>query len=448
VAYALPIFVNREALEGRHIFYILGCHVAFLVGVMLVPQARPQASDTPRPPQITVPMIWAVGLIGLLGNFFVSYDGLSTSSVGLVDRITGDELETIRLERFTSSAVAQGGPFAILEFLAAASTVFVCLLTAGVLSQLSVTRAQTKKLVVAAVVTVLFVSFNALLIMGGRMGLVLLLLAAFLGAKMDPQRAFFRAVGGTLGRAKPIVYTLLLIAALWSVWYFATTFAKKRIGATSPLVSLAQYHRAKPTPMVEEVVAQNEDLQYVLLNFSYLTVPLTTLVYYYDMPEGQFPGPYWGQYNFSGPVTFLMRRMGMLQDQQTVAEIRNSATLYLRVMGYGDNVWPTFLRDFALDVGWKGVPIVMLLLGFGAELAMRGARQDGNFIGKVLGLLTGVLLIFSIAHSLLIIEIFQKAFWFCFALLIYRRIFPVVQRKGKLQNKIDPHLSRPNSAMP
>jgi uncharacterized membrane protein YeaQ/YmgE (transglycosylase-associated protein family) len=112
----------------------------------------------------------------------------------------------------------------------------------------------------------------------------------------------------------------------------------------------------------------------------------------------------------------------MVKDQQTVTDIRNEATRYLRVMGYGDNVWPTLLRDLALDVGWLGVPIVMFVFGWASELIMRGARQDGNFLGKVLGLLTGVLLVFSIAHSLLILETFQKAFWLCFALLIYGRI--------------------------
>ena len=422
-AYALPIFHNRETLEGRHVLYIMLCHGAFLAGVLIVPRARAAAKGAPQDEaEITLPMLVGVGVVGLLGNFFVAYDGLSTSTVGLLERLTGDALETVRLERFSSAAVMRGGKFASLEFLSAASTVFVCLMTAGVAQKLSLKRAHMRALIAATIFSILFVAFNALLILGGRMGLVLLLVGAGLGALMDPQRTLFRYIDRGLGRAKGAVYTLLIAAVIGAVWFFATVFVKDRIGETPPLVSLYQYHRAEPTPAIAELVEGQEQWQYALLSFSYITVPVTTLVYYYDMPSGQFPGPYWGQYNFSGPTTFAMRRMGMVRDQQTLQDIRNEATRYLRVMGYGDNVWPTLLRDLALDVGWFGVPVVMFLLGWGAELVMRSARQDGQFLAKVLGLLTGVLLVFSIAHSLLIIETFQKAFWVCFALIIYRRL--------------------------
>jgi hypothetical protein len=276
VAYALPIFVNRESVEGRHIFYIVTCHVAFLIGVMLVPQTKPQAVTGPRAPQITLPMIWSVGLIGLLGNFAVCYDGLSMSSVGMLERINGTGLEAIRMERVAAVAMLNGGPVAFLEFLSAASTVFVCLLTAGVLNELNLQSSQKRWLSFTAGFTLVFVAFNALMIAGGRMGLVLLLMAAILGAKMDPKRALFAYLDRVLGRAKVLTYALLLIASLWSVWYFATSFAKQRIGTASPLVALSQYHRASLTPWVEEASSQHEDVQFALLNFSYLTVPLTT----------------------------------------------------------------------------------------------------------------------------------------------------------------------------
>lgn len=420
--YALPIFHNRETLEGRHVLYILLCHATFLVGVLLVPQAKKRSEEEAGIIQITLLMLASLAAIGLMGNFFITYDGISTSRVSLADRFTAEGLEIVRRERFSGPSPSGGGPFASLEFLSSASTVYVCLLAAGVAQKLVMKRWMMGSLIAAAILSVMFVAFNALVIQGGRMGLVLLLMGIGLGSLMDPKRTLLRYIDRSLGRAKGGVYTLLLAGALGAVWFFATTFVKDRGGDSSPLVGLYQYHRASPTPWVEEVIAGDETLQYALLSFSYVTVPLTTLVYYYDMPNGQFPGPYWGQYNFAGPTTFIMRRLGMVKDQQTVSDIRNEATRYLRVMGYGDNVWPTLLRDLALDTGWMGVPIVMFLLGWAAEMIMRGARQDGNFLGKVLGLLTGVLLVFSIAHSLLILETFQKAFWLCFALLIYGRL--------------------------
>ena len=424
IAYALPIFENRESLEGRHVLYIMLCHIAFLVGVLLVPRAVPNHKHPDADAAlINFHMLAAIGMAGLLGNFAVAYDGLHISSVSLLDRFTAEGLEMTRRERFSLSA-GKLGPLLSLEFLASATTIFVCMMTAGVAQRLTLTRWQMRSLVAGTVISVLFVAFNTLVVHGGRLYFVLLLVGAGLGALIDPKRVLLRSIDRSLGWAKGAVYTLLLAGTIGSVWFFTTTFVKGRIGEeTPPLVSLYQYHRAAPTPLVEELIGGDETLQYALLSFSYLTVPLTTLAYYYDMPNGQFPGPYWGQYNFSKPTLFTMRRLGMVKDQMTVGDIRGEATRYLRVMGYGDNVWPTMLRDVAFDVGWVGVPIVMLLLGWGAEMIMRGSRMDGNFIVKVLALLTSVLLVFSIAHSLLILDAFQKAFWFCFALLIYRRIF-------------------------
>lgn len=422
IAYALPIFINREHIEGRHILYIFLCHAVFLAGVMLVPRVnRPSGAPTDQL-QITLSMLALIGLVGMFGTFSAIYDGLATSKVGLWERLSGQNLETIRIEKVANAMMMRGGPLASFEFLASASTVYVCLITAGVASKMNLKRWQFKSLIAGAFLLVSMVAFNALLIQGGRMGIILLALGALLGAMMDPDRALFRLIDQGLGRAKGAVYTLLCFGAVASIWFFATSFIKDRGGETPPLVSLYQYHRASPSPIVDELISNNEELQYALLSFSYVTVPLTTFAYYYDMPNGQFPGPYWGQYNFTGPATFAMRRMGKVRDQMTIQDIRMEATRYLRVMGYGDNVWPTLLRDLALDVGWIGVPLVMFILGFGAEWVMRSARQEGNFLQKVLGLLTGVLLIFSIAHSLLIVESFQKAFWVCFALLLYLRV--------------------------
>ncbi len=431
IAYSLPVFQNREDLEARHVLYILLCHVTFYIGVLLVPRAKPTSNVQDDSTVLNFHLLLAIGMAGLIGNFAITFDGLHSSPISLAERFTSEGLQMTRRERFSITSIEKLGPLLSLEFMAAATTIFVCMMTAGVAQRLSLKRWQMRTLVSIAVMSLLFVAFNSLVVYGGRLYLVLLLMGASLGAFIDPKRVLLRTIDRSLGRAKGGVYTLLLAGAIASVWFFATTFVKGRIGEeTPPLVSLYQYHRTAPTPMVADLVAGEETLQYALLSFSYVTVPLTTLVYYYDMPNGQFPGPYWGQYNFSQIGTFMMRRLGKVREQMTVVDIRDEATRYLRVMGYGDNVWPTLLRDLALDVSWAGVPVVMLLLGWAAELIMRGARREGNFIIKVLGLLISMLLVLSIAHSLLVLDAFLKALWFCFALLIYGRIFGGKKARG------------------
>lgn len=437
IAYAMPIFQNREDLEARHVLYILLCHVAFYVGVLLVPRAKPSSNQVDDDSSVlNFYMLIGIGMAGLIGNFAITFDGLHTSSVGLLERFTSEGLQMTRRERFSITSIEKLGPLLSLEFMGAAATVFVCMMTAGVAQRLPLKRWQMRTLVAIAVASMLFVAFNTLIIYGGRLQLVMLLMGATLGAFIDPKRTLLRTIDRSLGRAKGGVYTLLLAGMIGSVWFFATAFVKGRIGEeTPPLVSLYQYHRAAPTPMVADLVAGRETLQYALLSFSYVTVPLTTLVYYYDMPNGQFPGPYWGQYNFSQIGTFVMRRLGKVREQMTVVDIRDEATRYLRVMGYGDNVWPTLLRDLALDVSWTGVPFVMLALGWGAEMIMRGARREGNFIVKVLGLLISMLLVLSIAHSMLVLDAFLKALWFCFALLIYRRVLRSIRGRPSQANE-------------
>ena len=138
VTYALPIFENREDLEARHVLYILLCHLAFFVGVLLVPRAQAKRNPAEAAAQITFPMLAAIGLAGLLGNFAITYDGLHASPVSLMDRFTSDGIELIRRERFNITSIKTLGPFISLEFLAAAPTIFVCMMTAGVARSSSV----------------------------------------------------------------------------------------------------------------------------------------------------------------------------------------------------------------------------------------------------------------------------------------------------------------------
>lgn len=424
--FSLPIFVNRDPFEGRHVAYIFACHVCFFIGVVAANGIKPSRNtDAPQQKWLTMNVVLLVGFLGMMGNIFVLYDGLSISRIDFLARISGSAAAEVRLERFMNSAILRAGPFVRFESLAAATTIYIALLAAGITRSLQTSRKMRRIAAWMAMISLVLVIFNSLYILGGRIGVFLLLLGTLFAALMDPHKWLFKTVHQSLGVARGFVYTALIVGTLVTIWHFSTAFMKERGGEFgSPLVALAQYHRASLTEGMEEVIGSNENLQYATLTLSYVTVPLSTLAYFYDQGEGRFAGPFWGQYNFGGPVTFLMRRMGMVKHQKMLNDIRQEATNELVAMGYGDNVWSTILRDFALDVGWTGVPVVMLVFGFLAELALRGTRQaSSDFITRILGLLMSVLIVFSIGHSLLIVESIQTAFWFCFGILILQTVY-------------------------
>lgn len=427
VVYSLPIVVNRHPLQAHHVLYISACIASFVMGVMIVPSKskmpRGPAQSADRGAGVGLLLLFGMAGLGLLGNFAIAYDGLSKSRVSLLERFSGDSLSAIRGETVATATTLQGGPLAMFESFGSASTIFVCMVAAGLLArQTNLARGHKNLVYALAVISVLFVSFNSVIVHGGRIGMVQLLLALVLASMMDSQRWLLGHVNRMLGSAKWPVIMVSLMLSMGGIWYLATDFMKSRTGEAMPLNAMAAYHRTVATPDVEDLVSNNETLQYGLLSLSYLTVPLPTMGYYYDLPDTLFPGPYWGQYNFSGAVTFVMRRMGYLKYQRTISEIREQATASLVRMGYGDNVWSTLLRDIALDVGWSGVPLVMFILGWLSERVMRAARDGDNFIMKILALMTSLLLVFSIAHSLFVIESFQRVYWVCFMILAYQKL--------------------------
>lgn len=423
--FSLPIFINRDPFEARHVAYIFACHVCFFIGVLAANGIKPSRDAGPATQSwLTMKVVLIVGFLGMMGNIFVLYDGLSISNVDFFDRISGAAAAEIRLERFMNSAMFRSGPFVRFESLAAATTIYIALLAAGVTRSLNPSRKMNRIATWMAAISLILVIFNSLYILGGRIGVFLLVLGAFFAALMDPHKWLFRTIHRSLGVMRGFVYILLMAGSLFTVWHFSTAFMKERGGESrSPLITLAQYHRATLSEGMMDLVGSSENLQYATLTLSYVTVPLSTLAYYYDQGEGRFAGPYWGQYNFGSPVTFIMRRMGLVKHQKTMNEIRQEATNELVSMGYGDNVWSTILRDFALDVGWAGVPVVMLVFGFIAELVIRRTREAScDFITRVIGLLMCVLIVFSIGHSLLIVNSIQTALWFCLGILLLQAL--------------------------
>ena len=423
IAYLLPLFVYREPLELRHVAFIALCHLAVFVGAMTVRFLSGGASPSlihgaPAAVNPMVPdsgkLLWGLALAGLMGQVLICAGGMMSGEVSLIDRLSGDALEQTRLNNFLIGQVADaGGPFVRFNFLGSAAFVFLFMYVGGSVGRAEISATGKKALRLVALVGGLLIIFNALFIRGGRMELALLVMGCGFAALLDEDRHFFNAARRWVGRARVFWAVVAIALSLSLVWYLATGFTKSRIGTASAYAAMEQYHRAKPSAWLEQATGGNASLEFAALNLSYLTVPTVTLGYYYDLPESLFPGPFFGQYNFTGPVTFAMRRVGLRDEQHTLQDIRLEVTRDLRMRGYGDNVWSTVLRDLALDVGWWGIPPTLLIVaGLIQKLLLRVGRTERGVLVALAPLMI-LFLVFSAAHSLFVLESFAVALYMC-----------------------------------
>jgi hypothetical protein len=426
-------------------------------GAAKVRQGRAGAA-TPRASSevISLPLessrlLWCLGLLGFVSQLATTVNALVSSPIPLLQRLSGEGLQMARLMNI---ALGQGYDFGVhsrLAIFGAAAFVFVCMVAGGCLARAGLSRKSWLILRWLAFGCAFLIAFNGLFIRGGRMELVLLASGVSLALLMDEERRVLGAVRRRLAQASWMFTASMWVLAIVVVGYLSTGFTKDRIGTAGAYTALEAYHRTAPARWLEVATQDNEDLEFALLNLSYLPVPLTSFAYFYDLHDERFPGPFWGQYNLTGPVTFVMRRMGLRDEQQTLQDIRQEATRDLRLHGFGDNVWSTAYRDIALDFGWSGVPVVMAILGGLAQLLFLKAGRERGGVFLALAPLTVLFMLFTLAHSLVVLESVAVGFYMCFAVLLvqaFTHMPRVGRRAGKGAGKASgngPAMQRPAS---
>jgi len=433
--YVLPIFEFRERLEVRHTLYIVGVLACMFLGALV---ARFLIANKGRSrgigPVVLKPdapaLLWSLALLGVVSQVAIAAAALGSRQASLIETLTGQALEASRLQNNAMALGLADTGISRLAVFGAAAFVYVCMVAGGCLSRAPLSDGARRWLRLLALACGALIAFNGVLIRGGRMELVLLLGALLFAALLDGERHVINGLKRRFARsAVPVVIGALLLG-LGGAWYLATGFTQSRIGTASAYSAMEQYHRTKPSAVVDRWTATMPAVQFAVLNLSYLPVPLTTFSYYYDLNESLFPGPYFGQYNFTGPVTFLIRRAGFRDEQKTMQEIRFEATRDLRMRGYGDNVWATVLRDMAFDAGWWGVPLVMFFTGWGAQalLLVAGRSRGGVFLA--MGPIALLFVIFTLAHSLFVLESFAVAAYMCLAVFLSQRFFALWRPGG------------------
>ena len=430
--YVLPIFEFRERLEVRHTLYIVGVLGCLFLGALVarflaLNKGGTRGSKPPVPKPDSNALLWSLALLGAISQLAIAVAALVSRRASLIETLTGQAIETARLQNNSMAlGLADGGQSRLAVF-GAAAFVYVCMVAGGCLARAPLTPAARRWLRLLAVACGGLIVFNGVLVRGGRIELVLLLGAMMFAALLDEQRHVIMGFKRRFARLTVPAVVGALLLGLAGTWYLATGFTKSRIGTASAYSAMEQYHRTKPSAALDLWTAKMPSVQFAVVNLSYLPVPLTTFSYYFDLKESLFPGPFFGQYNFTGPVTFLMRRAGFRDEQKTLQDIRFEATRDLRMRGYGDNVWSTALRDMALDAGWWGVPLVMFFTGWCAQSLLLVAGRGRGGVYLALGPIALLFVIFTLAHSLFVLESFAVAAYMCLAVLLWQRFFALWQ---------------------
>jgi hypothetical protein len=417
IIYALPIFIYREQLNVIHVMYIAAAHSAFAAGAVLAGltlRTAPKISETLDDGLTLSARAFIILLIlGLLGNIAVTVDAVYTSSLSLLERVGGDALSTVRNEQFATQMLGIVGPFHRFEQLAPLGLLSISLWI--FLPRSDISEKYKRLINILFPLVVLSLLFNGLFIRGGRMDLVILLFVICISIALDPSRKAINWVKSRSAGARALMLMVIFLTAIGGVTYLSTGFVAQRSAGTSGLLSLTQHHRLDVTPETLRLVGTSDAAQYGLLTLSYVTSPLSTFGYYFDLRGGALPGPFWGQYNFPMLAPRVMRVL-QFEEIRYWWDIRFDIFEPLMLYGYGGNVWATILRDLAVDFGWFGAIVFMGIFGFASKRLVRAAIDRKAYLLYASYAVLSPILILSFAHSLFFVQsVFAALF---FALLI------------------------------
>lgn len=398
--YSLPIFFHREVMQIGHVVYLATCFGAFFIGAFCMSFSGDHAAiDRNLPTSQRVPThrtMMLLALAGFLGLTAKIADQLIITGFSISERLSSIEaFEQARQLRNLAKAAQIRGPFASFEILTIASLVFLALFVLRCFEGKLLEKHFRLYGAIAIAFALLF-GFNSLFIEAGRVDILILLLLATAVALLDKNRGVWKYFQSLPRGTRRLFIAGALVVFVTAVVVLSTVFLQSRIGRASPVSMLAVVHRASVTPEVWQYVQGSPFLETMMLQLSYLTAPIATLIYFLDLPSERFPGPFFGVANFPG----VFDRILVTIDPRLYAiDWFAQADAPLSLYGYGSNVWATLIRDLALDVTLAGVPIALLFLGAAAGFMSRQAYCTGRTANVLIAACLYCVLGFSAFHT-------------------------------------------------
>ena len=331
---SLPFVEYRENLTLVHVAYIFACIFSFIAGTLISAfferRQRHVAELTDQVPILKFSARIALAFIALasIGYFVGIFDAINSTGVGFFERFTPSGFARAR-EMRKMVAMTRGAPNEFLSGLTALA--FFYLVYVRVFLDQIHEHPRRRTILAGRVFIIGLIVFDAVVINGGRLQIVLLCLMLGASALLD-RRKNRLALSDTRSRLRRwLVIGSATIAAFLVIGVFSTVFVQQRTNSIDPQNILYWGHRAKLSRLAQDAAKENELFGYALFTSTYLTVPITTLTVYLDLPASTFPGPYLGQFNVRPFAGMIIRRF----DERLGANWSTEHDVPLAWLGFG-----------------------------------------------------------------------------------------------------------------
>lgn len=403
---ALPVLTYLTPYSAKVDRFVALCLAFAAAGYNVI--RKPSIPTPASPPKLRDDQaaVWWLGWVGILGNVLLLFYAMKLGT-NLSPSYLLHNLATIRNQSFGLIVTGVHGPIGLLgTFLAPASYLYLII----------VTRLKINWLLTAA-----------------NFGLIVLVGLFFYGGR---QTIFVAAllvitalwVRGVKVHLKPRT-VLIAIVALASVSYFTTSFVAARQRTSDPHQLLRITSRADYGAWTASRAYANPKFGSELLQYSYLSSPIPSLMYYIN--TGLAPHPLYGAYSFPLPATVVGHLLGTYSpDQWTKARI--NVLRPFQSTGYVANSWATILRDLFADFGEVGAVLFCGLVGIFMAWARNRWEDTGEIFYHALEVYATVTFAFGAFQSLLYPDYVANGFFLAWAIVILRHLAsPVGSRRAR-----------------
>ena len=399
----LTYLVPYSASVDRFIALCLGS-VAFAYNVVRKPSIAPPTPPlTARSDQDVARWLGWAGVAGsLLLLIYAMRHGAKLGPSYLIHN-----LSSIRDRSLELAVGGVHGPIGILgSFLAPASYLYLVVAS----------RVNAGRLL--AIANFGLIVLVALFFYGGRQTIFVAVLLLVLGLWLR----------GVKLRVKPRTI-LITVIALVSAWYFTTSFVSQRQIKTDPRLLLQATSRADYGPWTASRAEADPQFGSVLVQYSYLSSPIPSLMYYVN--SGLAPRPLYGAYSLPFPRVFTGLLLGTY-DPQEWSKARVKVFRPFKDTGYVANAWATLLRDLFADFGRVGALLFCSLLGAFIAWARNRYEDTGDVFFHALEVYATLTFAFGAFQSLLWPDYMAYGFFAALAFVFIRHLVsPVGSRRGR-----------------
>lgn len=404
-----PLFAYFEPMTVATGTYIFLAHLAFSGGAIIVMTLTrvppPQAAVTS---EIVASRSFLNGslIVGSLSQVILSINVLLGTGISISQRMNTNMFQKARLANFDSNVYFLGplsGPITVLSSLCYVGIAYFAFFWGR--GERWTRRISIESLLALMTIAILF--GNQIFISAGRIALVfvgvVVMVSASLGRSTRPD---FVASKRSIPRTLTIVAIVIALSVVSAMFQDFRTNKKE-----DPLKLLAFAHGASISSDINIGLRSDRLFGFYMLQVSYLTSSTNILNFYLELPGREFPGPFYGAYDFPQIYQYAGRFFPGF-DPFFWQKDREHLFAPISSQGRLGNVWSTMVRDLVADFGRGGALGFLFAFGAICQLATDGFRRNPTAsrasIVAILRLLCG--------FSALVSLFFQA--WVVWALLV------------------------------